>query len=45
MRLKFPTGALAELSFAGSWAELGPGRAELVRFVTPSSLDADMPED
>jgi phosphohistidine phosphatase len=36
---KYPTGALATLTFAGSsWSELGPGRAELVAFVRPRDL-------
>jgi phosphohistidine phosphatase len=36
---KFPTGALATLTFAGTWEELGPGRAELEGFVVPRELD------
>jgi phosphohistidine phosphatase len=35
---KFPTGALATLTFEGSWLELGPGDAELVAFVKPKDL-------
>ena len=35
---KFPTGALATLSFAGEWSELAPGGAELVAFVRPKQL-------
>lgn len=35
---KFPTGALATLSFTGSWHSLAPGRAELVSIVTPKEL-------
>lgn len=36
---KFPTAALAILGFpAGSWAELAPGRGELIDFVTPKRL-------
>ena len=38
MRRKYPTAALATLSFYGSWAELGPDDAELVSFVTPKQL-------
>jgi phosphohistidine phosphatase len=36
---KFPTGALATLSFSGTWEELGTGRAELEGFVVPRELD------
>jgi phosphohistidine phosphatase len=39
VRAKFPTGALAGLTFAGSWRELGPGRARLDSFVVPADLD------
>lgn len=35
---KFPTGALAELTFAGDWRALRPGCAELVAFVRPKEL-------
>ena len=35
---KFPTGALATLSFECGWAELGPGRARLTGFVRPKQL-------
>jgi phosphohistidine phosphatase len=35
---KFPTGALATLSFTGSWRTLAPGRAELAAFVRPRDL-------
>jgi phosphohistidine phosphatase len=35
---KFPTGALATLEFDCEWAELGPGRAELVSYVRPKDL-------
>jgi phosphohistidine phosphatase len=35
---KFPTAALATLSFTGSWRSLAPGRAELVSFVKPRDL-------
>jgi phosphohistidine phosphatase len=35
---KYPTGALATLTFDGSWGELGPGAAELVAFVSPKDL-------
>jgi phosphohistidine phosphatase len=37
---KFPTAALAALSFEGSWQELAPGAAELVGFVKPRELEA-----
>src|SRR5205814_75574 len=35
---KFPTGALATLTFTGGWRELGPGSAELAGFVKPKQL-------
>lgn len=35
---KFPTGALATLTFAGPWPALAPGHAELVAFVKPRDL-------
>ena len=35
---KFPTGALATLTFEGSWSELAPGRARLTEFLTPRGL-------
>lgn len=38
MATKFPTGALATLTFAGSWAELSPGTATLESFVVPRNL-------
>ena len=34
----FPTAALAELAFGGSWADLGPGLARVTRFVVPREL-------
>jgi phosphohistidine phosphatase len=37
---KFPTAALATLTFAGSsWARLGPAEADLVAFVRPRDLE------
>ncbi|MCY4190364.1 MAG: histidine phosphatase family protein [Rhodospirillaceae bacterium] len=38
MQLKFPTAALAELSYSGLWADLSPGSAQLERFVRPKDL-------
>jgi phosphohistidine phosphatase len=38
MVTKFPTGALATLSFTGSWAELRSGAATLEAFVVPRDL-------
>lgn len=38
VRQKFPTAAIAVLAFTGNWAELGPGKAQLDKFVTPSDL-------
>jgi phosphohistidine phosphatase len=35
---KYPTGALATLTFESSWPELGPGDAQLVAFVRPKDL-------
>jgi phosphohistidine phosphatase len=35
---KFPTGALATLTFAGPWRALQPSDAELVAFVKPREL-------
>jgi phosphohistidine phosphatase len=35
---KFPTGALATLTFGGDWAELAPGSCELAAFVVPREL-------
>lgn len=35
---KFPTGALATLSFSGRWCELAPGGVELGSFVRPKEL-------
>jgi phosphohistidine phosphatase len=35
---KFPTGALAELSFEGPWADLDAGGARLASFVVPREL-------
>jgi phosphohistidine phosphatase len=36
---KFPTGALATLTFECSWNELGPGSARLAAFLTPKELN------
>jgi phosphohistidine phosphatase len=35
---KYPTGALATLTFEGSWQQLGPGSAQLIAFVRPKDL-------
>jgi phosphohistidine phosphatase len=35
---KFPTAALATLTFTGPWSGLEPGHAELAAFVTPKEL-------
>jgi phosphohistidine phosphatase len=35
---KFPTGALATVTFTGPWSTLAPGHAELAAFVTPREL-------
>jgi phosphohistidine phosphatase len=39
LREKFPTAALATLTFRGAWRELAPRAAELVAFVKPRELD------
>jgi phosphohistidine phosphatase len=39
MEQKFPTGALATLTFSGDWHELGPGCAEPAGFVRPRDLE------
>ena len=36
---KFPTGALATLTFPGPWSSLAARRAELVTFLRPRELD------
>jgi len=36
---KFPTGALATLTFECGWSELGSGSAQLVAFMTPKELN------
>jgi phosphohistidine phosphatase len=38
VRAKFPTAAVAVLTFTGGWPELGPGQARLHTFVAPSDL-------
>jgi phosphohistidine phosphatase len=38
VRRKFPTGALATLTFDGAWAELSPRSARLAEYVRPKSL-------
>ena len=38
VQAKFPTGALATLTFGSAWSELGPGRAQLTAFVRPKAL-------
>jgi phosphohistidine phosphatase len=38
LREKFPTAALATLTFTAGWRQLRPGVTELVAFVTPSEL-------
>ncbi len=36
---RFPTGALASLTFTAPWADLTAGGAELASFVIPRQLD------
>lgn len=38
IRRKFPTGALASLSFSGDWADLAPAGAALSAYVRPKTL-------
>jgi phosphohistidine phosphatase len=38
--LKFPTAAIAVLAFAGGWADLAAGEAELASFVVPGDYGA-----
>ncbi|HKO26322.1 MAG TPA: histidine phosphatase family protein [Solirubrobacteraceae bacterium] len=38
VRRKFPTGALATLTFEGTWMELSPRSARLASYVRPKSL-------
>ncbi len=38
VQAKFPTGALATLSFDSEWSELNPGCARLTAFVRPKAL-------
>lgn len=38
VRRKFPTGALATLTFDGTWEELSPRSARLASYVRPKSL-------
>jgi phosphohistidine phosphatase len=40
IQAKYPTAAIAVLSFSGRWAELGPGLARLADFATPSEYSA-----
>jgi phosphohistidine phosphatase len=40
VRAKYPTAAVAVLSFTGRWAELGPGQARLADFATPGDFSA-----
>jgi hypothetical protein len=38
LRGKFPTAALATLTFEGDWSELGERTAELAAYVKPKQL-------
>jgi len=42
---KFPTGALATLTFEGTWSELASGGARLTEFLTPRKLSEAGPGD
>jgi phosphohistidine phosphatase len=39
VRRKFPTGALAALTFDCAWSELGPGTATLTALARPKDLN------
>ncbi len=41
VRAKFPTAAIAVLTFDGEWAGLGPGHANLTAFAVPADFPAD----
>ena len=41
VRAKFPTAALATLTFVGDWSELGRDSAELVAYVKPRELKSE----
>jgi phosphohistidine phosphatase len=43
IRQKFPTGALADLTFAGPWSALAPGQARLSAFIRPRDLSLPEP--
>ena len=38
LQRKYPTAALATITFEGSWRDLGPGAAEVAGFVRPRDL-------
>lgn len=38
VRVKYPTAAIAVLAFMATWPELGPARAQLTDFATPSDF-------
>jgi phosphohistidine phosphatase len=40
VRAKYPTAAIAVLSFSDGWAELSPGQAHLAEFVVPADFHA-----
>jgi phosphohistidine phosphatase len=40
VRTKYPTAAIAVLSFSGDWATLSPGHARLAEFVVPGEFHA-----
>jgi len=45
LEAKYPTATVAELTFAGEWADLTPGSARLTRFVRPRDLDPSLGPD
>jgi len=45
LEAKYPTATLAEMTFAGEWADLKPGAAQLTKFVRPRDLDSSLGPD
>lgn len=45
LEAKYPTATIAELNFAGEWADLASGAARLTRFTRPRDLDPTLGPD
>jgi phosphohistidine phosphatase len=46
VEIKYPTGTVAELSLAAArWADVAPGRGQLIRFIRPRDLDPGLGPD